>query len=141
LRLEGLDGRGLHGAGLARFDGSDVVVFAADGRAGKAAEHGELAGVAEGVGDGSLEEALDWRLDGMIGGQVLIEGAERGEKTVAALRARRGTRSCARRFALRHGERPVKEIAHVGEDLDGAAACAIEVGEGLRAFSMARVVR
>ena len=35
-------------------------------------------------------------------------------------------------FALRHGERPVKEIAHVGEDLDGAAACAVEVGEGFR---------
>ncbi len=51
----------LRGVDLACGDGCNVVVFAADGRAGKAAEHGELAGVGEGVGDGPLEEAFDGR--------------------------------------------------------------------------------
>jgi len=32
--------------------------------------------------------------------------------------------------SLGHGERPVKEVAHVGEDLHGTAAGAVEVGEG-----------
>ena len=43
--LEGLYGLGLDGVDLADGDGGDVEVFAARGRAGEAAEHGELAGV------------------------------------------------------------------------------------------------
>jgi len=35
-----------------------VVVFAFDGGPGKAAEHGNLADVSEGVSDGGLEEAF-----------------------------------------------------------------------------------
>jgi len=30
---------------------------------------------------------------------------------------------------MRHGERPIEQIAHVGKDLDGAAASAVEVSE------------
>ena len=59
--FEGLNRSGLRGVDLACGDRGNVVVFAGDGRAGQAAEHGELAGVGEGVGDGSLEEAVDGR--------------------------------------------------------------------------------
>ncbi len=57
--FEGLSRSGLRGTDLARGDGGNVVVFAADGCARKAAEHGELAGVGQGVGDGALEKALN----------------------------------------------------------------------------------
>jgi len=62
--LEGLYGLGLDGVDLADGDGGDVEVFAACGRAGEAAEHGELADVGERVGDGALHEPLDGRLNG-----------------------------------------------------------------------------
>ena len=62
--LEGLYGFGLDGVDLADVDGGDVEVFSASGEAGEAAEHGELADVGEGVGDGALHEAFDGRLDG-----------------------------------------------------------------------------
>ena len=130
--LERLNRSRLRGVYLACGDGGNVVVFAADGRAGKAAEHGELAGVGEGVGDGSLEEALDGRQDRFIGSQVLVEGAERGEEPLLLFGPGERLGIVPGGFALRHGERPVEEIAHVGEDLDGAAAGAVEVGEGLR---------
>ncbi len=35
-------------------------------------------------------------------------------------------------IALRHGERPVEKIPHMRQDLNGAAAGAVEIGEGLR---------
>jgi len=57
--FEGLNRSRLIGADLPCGNGSNVVVFVADGRAGKAAEHGELTGMGERVGDRALEEALD----------------------------------------------------------------------------------
>lgn len=61
--FEGLDGRWLVSAYLASGYVGDVVVFAVDGAAGEATEHGELADVAECVGDGTLHEALDGGFD------------------------------------------------------------------------------
>lgn len=87
--------------------------------AGEAAEHGDLAGVGEGVGDGSLEEAVDGffaQLGGGEGGVKDFEGAEEpgdflwpGE--------RRGVVPFL--IVVNEGEGPVHEVAHVGEDLDG----------------------
>jgi len=63
-KLKGLYGFGLDGVDLADGDSGDVEVFATCGRAGEAAEHGELADVSERVGDGALHEPLNGRLDG-----------------------------------------------------------------------------
>jgi hypothetical protein len=59
--LERLNRSGLRGVNLACGNSGNVVVLAADGRAGQAAEHGELAGMGEGVSDGSLEKAIHRR--------------------------------------------------------------------------------
>jgi len=130
-RLEGLYGFGLNGVDLADGDGGDVEVFSACGRAGKAAEHGELADVGERVGDGALHEALDGRLDRRGGGEVSVECGESSEESLLLLRPGEELRVVPGGVSLGHGERPVKEVAHMGEDLDGTAAGAVEVGEGV----------
>jgi len=114
---------------LADGDGGDVEVFSTGWRAGEAAEHGELADVGEGVSDGALHEALDGRLDGRGRGEVGVEGGESGEETLLLLRPGEELRVVPGGVSLGHGERPVKEVAHVGEDLHWAAAGTVEVGE------------
>ena len=128
-KLEGLHGFGLDGVDLADGDGGDVEVFSTGWRAGEAAEHGELADVGEGVGDRALHEALNGRLDGRGRGEVGIEGGESGEETLLLLRPGEELRVVPGGVSLGHGERPVKEVAHVGEDLHGTATGAVEVGE------------
>lgn len=127
--FEGLNGSGLRGVDLACGDGGEVVIFAADGRAGQTAKHGKLAGVGEGVGDGSLKKAIEGRVGGFIGSQILIEGGERGEKLLLLFGPGERLGVVPRGFALRHGKRPVEEIAHVGEDLDRETGT-VEFGEG-----------
>ena len=41
-----------------------------------------------------------------------------------------GSELCQAGRSLHHRERPIEQIAHVGKDLDGPAASAVEVGEG-----------
>lgn len=128
--LEGLYGLRLDGVDLADGDGGDVEVLAPSGRAGQTAEHGELAGVSERVGDGALHEALDGRVDGIGRREVRVECGESGEEALLLLGPGEGLRIVPGGVALSHGEAPMEEVAHVGEDLDGAAASIVEVGEG-----------
>ena len=134
--FEGLNRSGLRVVDTAYSDGGNVVIFAADGRAGEAAEHGELADVGESVGDGALEKAIKRRIEGridrVIGSQILIEGAEGGEKSLLLFGPCEGLGIVPGGSSLHHGERPVEQIAHVGDDLNGVAAGAVKVGEGLR---------
>ena len=129
-KLKGFDRPGLCGADLACGDGGDVEVFAADGAAGEAAKHGELAGVGERVSDGALEESLGRSLERGGGSQVGIESGECGEEALLFRGPVEGLRVLPALIALGNGERPMEQVAHVGEDLDGAAAGAVEVGEG-----------
>jgi len=130
-KLEGLYGFGLDGVDLGDCDGGDVEVFSTGGRTGKATEHGELADVGEGVGDGALHEPLDGRLDGRGGGEVGVERGQSGEETLLLLRPGKGLRVVPGGVSLGHGERPVKQVAHMSENLHGTAAGTVEVGEGV----------
>jgi len=49
---------GLFGADAASGDVRSEIIFAPDGGAAEAAEHGDLADVIEGIGDGALKEAF-----------------------------------------------------------------------------------
>ena len=65
--------------------GGDVgleVVFTFDGGVGKAAEHGDLADVIEGVSDRALEESLGGAAERFAGGQVVIKCFDGGVKTI-----------------------------------------------------------
>ena len=130
-KLEGLYGFGLDGVDLGDGDGGDVEVLSASGRAGEAAEHGELSDVGKSVGNGALHEPFDGRLDGRGRCEVGIEGGEGGEETLLLLGPGEELRVVPGRVSLGHGERPVEEVAHVSEDLHGTAAGAVEVGEGI----------
>lgn len=130
--LEGLDCCRLRGAHLAHGDRGNVVVFSADGSAGQAAQHGELANMREGVGDGALEEAIDGRVEFGTRREVGIEGAKRGEKPLLFGGPRKRLGVVPGGTSLHHGNRPVEEVAHMRQDLDGAAARTVEIGEALR---------
>ena len=57
--------------------GSDVcleIVFAFDGCAGEAAEHGDLADMVEGIGDGSLKELRGRDVERFCALQEVVEG-------------------------------------------------------------------
>src|SRR5947207_4325808 len=61
---------------LAHATGGDFgleVVFAANGTSGKAAQHGNLPGVGQRVGNWTLEELLYWESQRLIGCQVIVE--------------------------------------------------------------------
>ena len=48
----------MFGADAASGDVRSEIIFAPDGGAAEAAEHGDLADVIEGIGDGALKEAF-----------------------------------------------------------------------------------
>lgn len=112
-------------------DFSDVEIFSSRGAAGEAAEHGQLADVGEGVGDGALEEALDGGVERSVGGQVGIEGLEGGEEALLLLRPGERLGVVPGLRAYGDGKRPVKKVAHVGQDLGGKTAGAGETGKVL----------
>jgi len=127
--LEGFRGLWLVRADLAAGDGGDVEVFALDGRTGEPAEHGELADVGESVCDGTLEEAVGGRLEGCSGGEERVKGCEGSEEALLLRGPGERLRVMPALAALGDGECPIEEVSHVGEDLDGAAARAIIIGE------------
>src|ERR1700678_3500676 len=49
-------------------------VLTSDGYAGDAPEDCDLADVGEGVGDGALQQFLGAKLEGRVGGEIVIEG-------------------------------------------------------------------
>jgi hypothetical protein len=73
---------GLIGAQTACGDFGLVVVFASDGAIREAAKQGQLADVAQGVGDGALEKLLGARVEGFVRGKVIVEFFNRVVKAV-----------------------------------------------------------
>ena len=72
-------------------------------------------------------------------GQECVEGGERGEEALLLRGPREGFGVLPALAALSNAERPIEQVAHVGEDRDGAAAGAVEVGKvGGRVFEGAR---
>jgi len=110
----------------------DEEVFADGGAARETAEHGELADVGKRVGNRTLHKPVDGGLEGCVGGKKVIEAFD-GAKESGLLFSPRA-RLCGVPFLVseRDTERPVKEVAHVSEDLDGCAADSGEAGEVVR---------
>src|SRR5882724_7157724 len=73
------------GCGLLRTDpprrnvGSEITL-ASNGPAGHAAEHHDLPDMGEGIGDGALQEPLGRSVQGLGGGQVVVEALQPGEE-------------------------------------------------------------
>ena len=84
----------------------------------------------EGVGDGALHKTLGGSLERGGRGEERVEGGEGAEEALLFLGPgeRLGGAPCG--IALRNRERPMEEVAHVGKNLDGLAARAIESAEG-----------
>ena len=94
--FEGLDRHRLVGRYLPCGYVGDVVVFAVHGASGEAAEHGQLADVAECVGDGALDEPLDGGFDFPTGGQKGVERAEGLEEALLLQFQTEGWEVCQR---------------------------------------------
>ena len=114
------------GCGLAKADaaGGDVgfeIIFALDWGAGQAAEHGELANVREGVGNGALQEAFDGSVERLGGGQIIVEFFQGGEEAIDFGVPGEWRGVVPGLLALGDGKRPVEKVAHVREDLRGGA--------------------
>jgi hypothetical protein len=128
--LEGFGRFGLIGTDLSDGDGGDVEVFAMDGAAGEAAQHGELAAVGESIGDGALEEALRRRIERSGRSEECVKGRECVEEALLLRGPGERLGVVPTLVALGDGECPMEQIAHVGEDLNGTAAGSAEIGEG-----------
>ena len=126
------------GLGLvwAQAAGGDIgleIVFTLDGSACHAAEHGELADVVEGVGDGTLKEFFGGGVEGFGTGEIVVELLEGSEKAVDFVLPAQGVGIVPCGLALGHGERPIEQITEVSEDLRGCARGfrGAEIGEGV----------
>jgi hypothetical protein len=120
------------GSGLVKADaaGGDVgleVVFAFDGRAGETAEHGELADVIEGVGDGALEETFRWAVERFGRGEEIVKLFYRPKKALDFAAPWQRCGSVPGLLALRDRKSPVEQVAHVREDLRGRARLVSDV--------------
>src|SRR6476660_835489 len=60
----------------ARSDICLEVVFARDGRAVESAQHGDVADVREGVGDGALEELFRGGVERLAGAEIVVKITE-----------------------------------------------------------------
>ena len=134
-----LDGGRLFCPCLADGNGGHEEVLAAGGASGHAAQHGNLAYVGEGVGDGALKERFEVDMQRFGGGKIAIEGLERGEKALHFFGPGKRLRGVPAWLPLSHSERPVEEVAHVGQDLDRGAAASAKQRKIIRgAFEGAR---
>ena len=114
------------GADAAGRDVGAVVVFASDGRAREAAKHGKLADMVQRVGDRALKEFFGGLVERLGRGEVAVKGGDGGEKASDLLRPGERGRVVPSLLAPGEGESPVKEIAHMGEDLGWGARCFTE---------------
>ena len=95
------------------------IILALHRGAGQAPEHGDLADVSERVGDGGLQKSFCGRMQRLAGSEVVVEFFQGGKEAFnfVAPRQRCGIVPCL--LALGDGEPPIKQIAHVREDLRG----------------------
>src|SRR5512140_2784243 len=128
-----------------RDDVGPEVSLAADPRARHAAQHRDLARVRERVRDRPREYLRRGVRERPARLKPRVEALERGEEPRDLLVPRKTDGVVPDGFSVRHRERPVEEVAHVREDLDGRAhaRARAEVREALRrlAHGLARAVR
>lgn len=83
----------------------------------------------KGIGNRALKERFGAGVQGSIGGKVGIEGPEGAEETRFLLGKWQRCRVVPSFPSLHRAQGPVKQVAHVGEDLDGLATASVEAGE------------
>src|SRR6266568_1372037 len=121
---------GLVWTDAARGDVRFEIVFTFDRGAGEAAEHGDLADVIEGVGDGALEEAFNRLVERLAGGEITVEVFYGGKEALDFGVPWQWCGVMPGLLALGDGKRPLKEIAHVSENLRGRARLIADVEAG-----------
>ena len=114
--LKTLPWRRLVQADTAGFDVGDEIVFAPNRATGEAAQHGELASVGEGVGDGGLEETVRGFRAEAGGGEGLIEGFEGAEEARDFIAPGQRLRVIPTLVILDERECPIHQIAHMGQN-------------------------
>src|SRR5205814_5644927 len=114
-------GRSLFQADAAGDDVRPEVAFAANGRAGEAPEHGDLADVRERVRDGALEELLDRRFERGIRGEVSVKGLEGSKESANSFLPTKGWTVVPFFLAASDGKRPIHQVCQVREDLPGGS--------------------
>jgi len=131
-RFEGAGGSGLIGSGLAGLDVGYEKILAACGTAGETAQHCQLAHMGERIGNWTLKKLFGRGMERRIGGEESVEGLQRLKE--AALFFGPLARLCGLPALLPNGrgQSPVKEVAHVGQDLHGKAASAVKSGKVIR---------
>ncbi len=110
------------GGGLLKADapGGDFgleIILALHRGAREAAKHGDLADVRERVGDGGLQKSFRGRMQRLGGSEVVIEFFHGRKKAIDFGAPRQRCGVVPGLLALGHGKRPIKQIAHVREDL------------------------
>ncbi len=101
--------------------------FLAAGRTGgQPPKHRELSYVREGIGDRPLKQLLDRGMKRLAGSEIGIEDLQSGKESLLLARPIEGLGVAPALAPLDDAEGPVKKVAHVGEDLRGLAAGAIE---------------
>src|SRR5258708_3498557 len=110
------------------------ILFSLDGTAGEAPEHGDLSDVSEDVGNGALKKFFDGSLRRFTGSEKVVELLERSEEAVRFRLPGKRLGIAPGHFPLRHGERPIQQIAEVSENFRGRAGAVanFEAGEGFR---------
>src|SRR5205085_12089957 len=96
-----------------------IVILTAHRAAGHAAQHGNLPGMGKSVGNRALKELLRSGGERRAGSKVIVESLKRTKKPHYFLRPGERNGILPGLLALGDGEGPVKEIAHVGQNVGG----------------------
>ena len=109
-------------ADAARLDVCLVIIFAADGDAGKTTKNGKLTDMVEHIGDGTLEKFFGGDVELVGAGEIVVETLEGVEETLDFIGPGQGCGIMPSLLAFGHGQGPVEQIADVREDLHRSAA-------------------
>ena len=107
---------------LADSDLGDEEVLSTGWRTSKTTHHGDLSNVSERIGDRPLKKRFSGGVKWLVRIEIVVEGLESCEETSFLLWPGEWWRVVPAFTSLHRAQGPVKEIAHVGEDLDGLAA-------------------
>ncbi len=100
-------------------DFSSEIIFAFHRRAGQTPEHGDLPDMRERIGDGGLQKSFCGRMQRLAGSEVVVEFFQGGKEAFNFVAPRQRCGVVPGLLALGDGKRPIKQIAHVREDLRG----------------------
>ena len=113
---------GLFRAHAACGDFRPEIILTPHGAARQAAQHGDLANVGKGIGDGTLKQPFHGTGERRLGSKPLVESFQRGKKASRSLLPRERRGIVPSFFALREGKRPIEQVAEVSQDLGGCAS-------------------